>query len=463
MSATQFFPIPPAMFALVIETVSRRVSRLPFLRSGVNVTGEVIGVFMECLNAESTRTLPLITPRDAPGGAVEGLDRLLEQRLQIPGKDVTPVIGEVLIAAGIAEYTEILDRQCHRPRKGLRLLKPWTWDIAAPMGQAVHLPQSGSDDGLSMSWMSTCPVCKTGILNKVIGKQLFGIPRTDFIIECTHCGAKFIPVGTQFRLVSIATIRDPLWKKHLDKTYPAETWASLARGTAPGGAGSRASPRVSNPMAGTPSLTRPQRTGLLGLKKIKDGSLAVPFGEKILYFRPLRIRFSGGVREDVFAKAQKLLSEYLQNPAYSHLVDRVNERYSQYLTLPAGVFLGQLKDRHDPFYREFLNISGDERYCSFRLEDTDGSGKNGVVIVAVGEGLYESLDCHETVRTMVNDRLGRILPDDCFLHADRKRCRINALFCAERDHAGLYIYPTENAGERVLILDDLRKKIPPET
>src|SRR5512136_3261391 len=83
--------------------------------------------------------------------------------------------------------------------------------------------------------MSICPICRTGILNRVVGKQLFGIPHTDFYIECTHCGAKFIPVGPQFRLVSIATVRDPLWRKYLDQTFPAETWAALARGTGAGG------------------------------------------------------------------------------------------------------------------------------------------------------------------------------------------------------------------------------------
>ena len=84
------------------------------------------------------------------------------------------------------------------------------------------------------------------------------------------------------------------------------------------------------------------------------------------------------------------------------------------------------------------------------------------MIVVVGEGLYEVFDCSVTIRTMVNDRLGRILPEDCLLHGDRTRCRINALLCGEKDRAGLFIYPTENAGERADILDEMRKKIPPD-
>ena len=224
------------MFALACETVSRRVSRLPFLRSGVRVTGELIGVAMECLNAEFTKTLALRTPPDTVEKPLDGLDRCIEERLNIPGKTVVPVIVDVLCSAGITETTEIMDRVSHRPRNGIRLLPPWTWHAASAMVPTVRLPGSGNEDESSLlSWMSMCPVCRTGILNRVVGKQLFGIPHTDFYIECTHCGAKFIPLGTQFRLVSIATVRDPLWRKYLNETFPAETWSALARGTNPGG------------------------------------------------------------------------------------------------------------------------------------------------------------------------------------------------------------------------------------
>ena len=97
------------MFALACETVTRRVSRLPFLRSGIMVTGELVGVTMECLNAEFTKTLALRTLPNLLDGSdsEDGLDRCLEVRLKIPGKIVVPVITEVLYSAGIAEPAEI--------------------------------------------------------------------------------------------------------------------------------------------------------------------------------------------------------------------------------------------------------------------------------------------------------------------------------------------------------------------
>ncbi len=195
MSATQFFPIPPELFALAIETVSRRVSRLPFLRSGVMVTGELIGVAMECLNAEFNKTLALQTPPNAAQKPEDGLDRCIEQRLQVPGKTVVPVIADVLCGAGIAETTEVMDRVAHRPRKAVRLLPPWTWHAASGRSPAVRLPGSGNDDASSLSWMSMCPVCRTGILNRVVGKQTLRPPPYGFLYRMYALRGKIYPGG----------------------------------------------------------------------------------------------------------------------------------------------------------------------------------------------------------------------------------------------------------------------------
>jgi hypothetical protein len=441
MSATQYFPIPPEMLALACETVTRQVSRLPFLRSGVMVTGELVGVTMECLNAEVTRSLALTTPREAPEGLAVGLDRILEDRLRVEGKTTVAVISEVLAGAGIVESAEILDRLLHRPRKAIRLLPSWTWHIASAMTPQLKLAGTGSENTSSLSWMSICPVCRTGILNRVVGKQLFGVPHTDFIIECSHCGAKFIPVGTAFRLVSIAMIRDPLWKKHLDKTYSAEEWGALARGTSPGG----------NPLL-RPETKKPAGTAISlpsgSLQLMKDGSLSVPVAGKTLYFKPAVISFSGGIKEGTFSRKQTPLEEVLLDPAFGHLRDPVLAKYSRYLPLPIGLFLSQLKERHDQFYREFLNPYGDEKYGTFRTEDSHDTGKSGVLLVVVNRGIYHACVCPTSFRVMINDSFGRITPELCYLNGDGIRCRINAVLCNNRKEAGLFIHISENVDER---------------
>ncbi len=459
------------MFALVTETVSRRVSRLPFLRNGVNVTGDLIGVTMECLNTEFKKALPLTTPKDAPDYITKGLDSCLEQRLQVSGKTVVPVIAEVLCSAGIAGQIELLDKQLHRPRKAIQLLPAYTWHIASPV--PASLPGSG-DDPLDLAWMKVCPVCRTGILNKVIGKQLFGIPHTDYNIECTHCGAKFIPVGTQYRLVSIATIKDPLWKKHLDKTYSPDTWADIARG--PNLGGSRL-PRVTKPAAATMATGQvpvqradsvPSRSAAPVLKTgslshLRDGSIAVPLGDKILYFKPVKLNFFGNLKEDLFARSDKLLRDFLEKPAYAHLRDPVNARYPQYLPMKAGLFLGQLKERHDPFYRQFLNMHGDERYGTFKVEDSNDVERMGVLIAVANRGIYAAFNCPDTFRSVINDTLGRITAEDCYLDHDNIKCRINALLCMYRKESGLYIYASGKDDERAQVTEALKNRQWPES
>jgi hypothetical protein len=451
MSSTQFFPIPPEIFARACGTVTDRVSRLSFLRGGVNVTGELIGVAMECLNAEPKKALSLTTPQGPAEAGQDGLDRCIEERLHIPGKAAAPVIADVLCDAGIAEPVLIPDRNSHNQRRGIRLVAPWTWHIASVMAPSIRLGGPCGDDP-SLSWRDVCPVCRTGFLDRIVGKQLFGIPHTDFYIECTLCGAKFIPVGPAFRLVSIATIRDPLWKRYLDKTHTPQEWSALARG--PGAGSTLKKTSAVKPSPGT----TPAQSGTLPV--IRDGSVAILVGERTLYFRPVSLQYAGGVKEGAFTRVQRTLAELLAIPVFEHLRTPVNAKYSRYLPMKCGIFLSQLKERHDMFYREFLNPYGDEKYGSFRAPESGEIRKKGILLVIVNRQIYHAADCPESIRSLVNDRFGRVIPDDCLLSGDSLRCRINTLLCTSRKEAGLFIHPVEKEEERQSILDILASHVP---
>jgi hypothetical protein len=301
----------------------------------------------------------------------------------------------------------------------------------------------------------------------VTGKQLFGIPHTDFIIECSHCGAKFIPVGPAFRLVSIAKIRDPLWKRYLDKTNTPDIWASIARG--PGSGTVRSSTRSSTPKPGV-ALTKPAGheptphvlpPASVTVTALKDGSLAIPLPGKNLYFRPIPLKFTGGAKEDTFTRIQKSLEEVLQEPAFEHLRDPVNAKYSRYLPMKIGLFLGHLKERFDPFYREFLNPYGDEKFGSFRADTTGETEKRGVLIVAVNRGLYHVADSPVPLYLTINNHFGRIGPDDCLLTGDIARCRVNALLSNNQKEAGLFFYSSEREADRLSLVQSVENFIRP--
>jgi hypothetical protein len=193
---------------------------------------------------------------------------------------------------------------------------------------------------------------------------------------------------------------------------------------------------------------------------MKDGSLGVPVLDKILYFKPVRLIFSGGLKEDVFEKEQKLLKDIINTPVYSHLKAKTEEKYANYLPLRLGLFLWERKEKHDPFYREFLNPWGDEKYGTFMVEDSALSGRKGVYLV-VAEGKA----CHagsspESFKKTLTVEFSRITAGDCYLDRDGTRCRINALLCMQKKTTTVYLHAVDNEEERARIVDALMNRPP---
>ena len=472
MSALQFFPISPELLALACETINRRVGPLPIIRDGCSVTQDLIGVTMECLNAEFSKTLAVTTKQAPENRVTEGLNRCLEQRLNLNRSDpCAAVITGVLCSAGIAENAEVLDSASHARSRGVRLLPPWTWHSASAPTPTLSVAGVGTESGTPPApWMNLCPVCRTGILNRVFGKQLYGIAHTDYYVECTHCGAKFIPEKDLFCLVSIATIRDPIWKHHLNKSFSPESWMEIARASGTGTA-KCISPPHSHRTAPTTPFSIPHsssahhsfvsvvlKTGTL--QPMKDGSLGVPVLDKILYFKPARLIFSGGLKENIFEKEQNLLKDVINTPVYSHLKAKTEEKYANYLLLRIGLFLWERKEKHDPFYREFLNPWGDEKYGTFMVEDSALSGRKGVyLVVAEGKACHAG-NSPESFKKTLTVEFSRITAGDCYLDRDGTRCRINALLCMQKKTASVYLHAVDNEEERVRIVDALMNSPP---
>ena len=449
MPAPHVLPITAALRTLACDTISRRIARLPFIHNGVTVTCDLITAGMEALNAQANRMLSL-KHRTGAGGRVqvEGLDRLLQERGFVhPGTAL--ILSGVLERAGITEPAAVPDRQSRRVMRGTRLVPAWTWHIESGQQKPIAMPRtdpSAPAEELS-SWQDLCPVCRTGMLNAVIGQRLFGIPATGFL-ACTHCGAKFVPDNNNYRLVSIARKKDPLWSRYLNTTMSPDAWEAIAR-------------EVRSPK-------KTQRTHVQGNHRQKSssgnreknnektgGNLAVPVGTRTLYFTMLTLQYRRGGIHDLFSRNKTPLNAIIRLPSYRHLAQAVQDDYAHYLDVPVGFFLSELKSRKDVLYREFLHEYGDETFCICRTGTGGIAAQRGVFVVAVKGVIRVTGLCRTAFSHLVNDELGWLSPETCYRDGDPARCRINALLCSHRKEGGINVHPVGDEDEIARIVKEL--------
>lgn len=437
MLSQHTLPIPSALLSCACAETERRAGQLPLARGGFTITGEIIAATLEELNAEATRTLALST-RIAEGRKVQvdGLDRHLAHR-GFTGKGLAAAIAEVLIQAGIAQTTSITDRRSRKVRKGIRLLPGWTWTIASVGSQRTRrsvLPYERPAAGAG--WTDLCPVCREGMLEPVTGERLYGIPLTDFF-TCTSCGAKFVPDSGKFRLVAIARKGDPLLSGLLNRTHTPEEWQAIARCS-----GSERSSRAKS--AGNGCTGRKARVSSDPESGLK---MTVELGDRTLYFSKLPLIFRKGRIHNLFLQRRDPVSRLLQHPAFRNLEPAMGTRYQQYLDLPAGAFVYELKERGDPFFRRFLNPHGDHTFCSFRAAPVKIGDRRGVYLIACRGGIRATGAALHTFRMTVDTVLGAVTPQSCYPDGDPEQCRINHLLCSGRDVCGLFVCPLGDEDE----------------
>jgi hypothetical protein len=277
------------------------------------------------------------------------------------------------------------------------------------------------------------------MLSPGAGHRLFGILQTEFL-ACTFCGAKFVPEQGKYRLVSVAKKHDPLRAQHLIRSYTPDEWSAVAYGK--GATGIRRGGRAGS---GNRKPGSSNDTGTVSA--LKNGLLGVPFCNRTLYFTPLELQFGKGSIRDLFSKRKEPLKEILNLPAYRHLA-AAGERYAHYLDVPAGLFLLELKTRRDNFYRSFLNLHGDAAFCTFRAAAGDSAGQCGVYVASANGTVMAAGTSFVPFRQTIDEELGHLSPETCYLDGDPVRCRINALVCSQKKKGGgFYIHPVEDDGE----------------
>ena len=452
MTAPQFLPIPKNIHALACETISRRIERLPFTRNGIEITEGLVGIAMECLNSDVKRTLSL---RNASPGAgpLPGLGACLSARIGSDQNAAAPVIAEVLVSAGLAEPAEMLDPATRTQMRGIRLLSAWTWHIAS--GDFLPCSDTGSCGGETDAWLAQCPVCRTGILSRVTGKRLFGIPPTDYYLDCSHCGAKFIPEKDRFRLVSIAHLSDPRWRQYLNSCKKPEDWAALVRKEMPAQTAAsriatsryRMTPRKAMIPVTQPAVfhrpekpARPVEGVPASFSTLKDGSLVVTGTARTLYFRPVPLRFLRGVRHDLFTHSERTVQQALDSPAFAEVKPLFVKEYLQYLPLRLGPVTEELQKKNDPLGRKLLHRYGDLDFGSFGMEDEEQAHTKGVLIVYVQGRLCHVAGCHTTFADLIDRSFGNITADQCYRDGDEDACRISSIVTAFRGMPVIWLH-----------------------
>ena len=121
----------------------------------------------------------------------------------------------------------------------------------------------------------------------------------------------------------------------------------------------------------------------------------------------------------------------LEGRRYRGLRNVVIEQHPGDLGQPLGEFLLSLKQRGDPFYREFLNPHGDEVYCSFRIEGALAA-KKGLYCFCVGGDVMYIGRSHDPFEKRMNTGYGQISPKNCYLDGQSTNCHLNSIIEQER-------------------------------
>ena len=182
-----------------------------------------------------------------------------------------------------------------------------------------------------------------------------------------------------------------------------------------------------------------------------------------LNFTELSMQFGDAVYQNVFrCKNNKTVAQTVMHKRYRHLAAQVAESYSESTHLPIGIFLLQLKDRRDLFYKTFLNDCGDLEYCRFRIDSHKWRKKKGIYIYTHNNVRKYVGRCLNTFEKRFNAGYGSISPKNCFKDGQKTNCHLNNLVLTNKDSLRLFVYEMTDSEEIKLLERTLIRALNPE-
>ena len=182
----------------------------------------------------------------------------------------------------------------------------------------------------------------------------------------------------------------------------------------------------------------------------------------VFIFRYVALRFDGAHSTDIFArKNNKSLAETLAHRRYNGLANEAAQ-FDQFMDIPLGQFLADLKNEGNAFYRRFLNKHGDKRFTTFMIDDPTILAKKGVYAYYVGAELRYIGRCRDTMKQRINQGYGKIHPKNCYIDGQSTNCHLNYRITEARDQVSLWLCSLQSDEEIVSIEAQLVRKYRPE-
>lgn len=169
-----------------------------------------------------------------------------------------------------------------------------------------------------------------------------------------------------------------------------------------------------------------------------------------LEFKLISFQVEPTVVSNIFAcKTNKTLAQTIQHKRYKSLAPHAKNYTNGELFLPIGTFMLKLKDRNDPFYKEFLNDCGDLEYCQFRVTAKNWLERKGLYIYMIGNQIMYVGRCRDSFRKRINSGYGHISPKNCFKDGQKTNCHLNNLI--HRNRKRVQLLGSELSDEKQII------------
>ena len=161
-------------------------------------------------------------------------------------------------------------------------------------------------------------------------------------------------------------------------------------------------------------------------------------------------------------KSNKTLQEIILTTKYLNLKEETQHKYKNYLNLPIGAFLYELKQSNDLFYKNFLNPFGDLIYSNFSIKNKNDYDLKGVYFYYVKDEVKYIGRCKDNMRKRVNGGYGKISPQNCFKDGQSTNCKVNSFVTKYKDNIELKILVLEDDKEIEKLEKELISEHKPE-